>query len=255
MRDGLGLLLRTAPDPAELDDNHASHLNLRSTCRLTDERKAARARHRAPAGLTLRARTSNRSAPAVKTARLGDRDTRLRPRTYGDSRAGPDVDVIEEAGRLVVGETPVPTAGRSAGPASWTGPSPAISTRPGGPAFRSDATTGSTAWRSNTAAPGSQPGARRSVSLSLYIAEGLDDENLRARRDALASVHDALLNRPGQRNSTRVAGRSAARASPPRAAVKTTASQSLRVIRPRAVGRGGGGTAQGARHTRRGRSD
>ena len=76
------------------------------------------------------------------------------------------------------------------------------------------------------------------------------------RVDELASLHDALL-KPSPDGVNFEPGRwtVVGECSPPRAVVKTTASQSMRVSRRRAVGQRGGGTAQAAPRMPRGRSD
>jgi MEDS: MEthanogen/methylotroph, DcmR Sensory domain len=115
----------------------------------------------------------------------------------GLARAGLDVAALEEAGRLVVDEAPV-TEPADSWAQRWTGTVDEALTRgfhsvwwTGFPIGRDDrfyrlALEYDRAWEASLA-------RRRSVSLCLYIVEGLDEEERRARVDELASFHDALL--------------------------------------------------------------
>jgi len=115
----------------------------------------------------------------------------------GLAHAGLDVAALEEAGRLVVDETPV-TEPADSWAERWTGTVDEALARgfhsvwwTGFPIGRDDqfyrlALEYDRAWEACFA-------RRRSVSLCLYIVEGLDEEDRRARMDELASFHDALL--------------------------------------------------------------
>jgi hypothetical protein len=115
----------------------------------------------------------------------------------GLAREGLDVAAFEGAGRLVVDETPL-TEPADTWAQRWTGTvEEALSN-----GFHSVWWTGfpigsedrfyrlaleyDRAWEASVA-------RRRSVSLCLYIVEGLDEEERRARMDELASFHDAVL--------------------------------------------------------------
>jgi MEDS: MEthanogen/methylotroph, DcmR Sensory domain len=115
----------------------------------------------------------------------------------GLARAGLDVAALEEAGRLVVDETPV-TEPADDWAQRWTGTVDEALAR----GFHSVWWTGfpigsddrfyrlaleyDRAWEASVA-------RGRSVSLCLYIVDGLDEEERRARMDELASFHDAVL--------------------------------------------------------------
>lgn len=115
----------------------------------------------------------------------------------GLAHAGLDVGAVEEAGRLVVDETPV-TEPADSWAQRWTGTVDEALARgfdsvwwTGFPIGRDDpsyrlALDYDRAWEASLA-------RRRSVSLCLYLVEGLDEEDRRARMDELASFHDALL--------------------------------------------------------------
>jgi MEDS: MEthanogen/methylotroph, DcmR Sensory domain len=115
----------------------------------------------------------------------------------GLARAGLDVAALEEAGRLVVDETPV-TEPADQWAQRWTGTVDEALARgfqavwwtgyPIGPddQYYRLALEYDRAWEASVA-------RRRSVSLCLYIVEGLDEEERRARVDELASFHDAVL--------------------------------------------------------------
>jgi MEDS: MEthanogen/methylotroph, DcmR Sensory domain len=115
----------------------------------------------------------------------------------GLARAGLDVAAREEAGRLVVDETPV-TEPADSWAQRWTGTVDEALARgfhsvwwTGFPIGREDrfyrlALEYDRAWEASLA-------RRRSVSLCLYIVDGLDEEGRRARMDELASFHDTVL--------------------------------------------------------------
>jgi hypothetical protein len=115
----------------------------------------------------------------------------------GLARAGLDVAALEEACRLVVDETPV-TEPADSWAQRWTGTVEEALERgfhsvwwTGFPIGRDDqfyrlAIEYDRAWEASFA-------RLRSVSLCLYIVEGLDEEHRRARIDELASFHDAVL--------------------------------------------------------------
>jgi MEDS: MEthanogen/methylotroph, DcmR Sensory domain len=115
----------------------------------------------------------------------------------GLARAGLDVPALEQAGKLVVDETPV-TEPADTWAQRWTGPVDEALARgfhsvwwTGLPIGRDDrfyrlALEYDRAWEASLA-------RRRSVSLCLYIVEGLDNGDRRARVDELASFHDAVL--------------------------------------------------------------
>jgi hypothetical protein len=136
---------------------------------------------------------SRRNGFVVHRSLPGRRD---RDRT-GLARAGLDVTALEEAGRLVVDETPV-TEPADRWAKRWTATVDEALARgfesvwwTGFPIGRDDrvyrlALEYDRAWEASLA-------RRRSVSLCLYIVEGLGEEERRARMDELASFHDALL--------------------------------------------------------------
>jgi MEDS: MEthanogen/methylotroph, DcmR Sensory domain len=123
-------------------------------------------------------------------------DRRDRDRT-GLADEGLDVAAFEGAGRLVVDETPV-SEPADTWAERWTGTVEEAFGRgfdsvwwTGFPIGREDrfyrlALEYDRAWEASVA-------RRRSVSLCLYIVEGLDEEERRARIDELASFHDAVL--------------------------------------------------------------
>jgi MEDS: MEthanogen/methylotroph, DcmR Sensory domain len=115
----------------------------------------------------------------------------------GLARAGLDVAALEEAGRLVVDETPV-TEPAESWAQRWTGTVDDALARgfhsvwwTGFPIGRDDrfyrlALEYDRAWEASLA-------RRRSVSLCLYIIGELDEGDRRARMDELSSFHDAML--------------------------------------------------------------
>lgn len=122
---------------------------------------------------------------------------RLERDRTGLANAGLDVAALEETGRLVVEETPVTEPAESWAD-RWTGTVDEALARgfhsvwwTGFPIGRDDrfyrlALEYDRAWEASLA-------RRRSVSLCLYIVEGLDDDDRHARMDELASFHDAVL--------------------------------------------------------------
>jgi MEDS: MEthanogen/methylotroph, DcmR Sensory domain len=115
----------------------------------------------------------------------------------GLARAGLDVAALEKAGRLVVDETQT-TEPADTWAQRWSGTVDEALARgfqsvwwtgfPIGPddRFYRLALEYDRAWEASFA-------RQRSVSLCLYVVEGLDEVDRRARVDELASFHDAVL--------------------------------------------------------------